>query len=428
MSETLLPPSATAQERALDLATARVGDVSVPLRTLWDPDTCPASLLPWLAWALAVDAWDPAASESVKRQAIRDSVSVHRRKGTAGALLTALAPYDVDVEEWQDQSPVGIPYTFALLAGAGLTDPQKSAVIDIANRVKNARSHFSFRHQNDGGNFYAAAACVAGGVISVLAYQNEPEVTAWAVRVAAAGGTYTQADLMALDDLVRAYKAIGITEATARVNAFCGGDLTAALHPVFRGGGSDADTNVNFVAGDYARATGLTGNASTKRLTMGINADGVGTDNSYSIAAYVRSATTASATLVGASDGTGSARLVHLAGTSGSYFCFAAGGSDGRISVTATQSKLIIGSRTANNDCRYYRDGAAVGSPNTTVRTNVRPPRAFSVFAFNNNGTQQVFSNASLGGYHVGPGVDSTQAASLATAWQTYCTALGRQV
>lgn len=167
MTDTLLPPSASAQERALELSTARLADPAVPLRTLWDPDTCPAALLPWLAWALAVDAWDPAASESAKRQAIRDSVSVHRRKGTAGALLTALAPYSVTVEEWQDQTPQGIPYTFALIAGGGLTTEQTRAVVDIANRVKNARSHFSFRNANDGGTFYAGAACVSGGIIAV---------------------------------------------------------------------------------------------------------------------------------------------------------------------------------------------------------------------------------------------------------------------
>lgn len=164
----LLPPSATAQERALDLTTARIGDVPVPLRTLWDADTCPAALLPWLAWALSVDVWDPTWTDLQKRQAIKDSVSIHRRKGTAGALYTALAAYDVDIEEWQDQTPKGIPYTFALVAGT-LTDPQRATVIELCNRVKNARSHFSFRAKNDGGDFYTSAACVSGGVIAVTA-------------------------------------------------------------------------------------------------------------------------------------------------------------------------------------------------------------------------------------------------------------------
>jgi phage tail P2-like protein len=169
MTDTLLPPSATAQERALDLTTARIGDVPVPLRTLWDADTCPAALLPWLAWAMAVDTWDPAASEAAKRQSIKDSVEAHRRKGTAGALYAALAPYDVTIEEWQDQVPQGLPYTFALIAGPGLDAQDTADVISICNRLKNARSHFSFQLINDGGTFYTGAACVSGGVIAVTA-------------------------------------------------------------------------------------------------------------------------------------------------------------------------------------------------------------------------------------------------------------------
>ena len=86
----LLPQNATPAEVALDEATARVGDVPSPLRELWDPDTCPASLLPWLAWALSVDNWDPAAPEGVKREVIRQSVALHRRKGTVSAIRGAL--------------------------------------------------------------------------------------------------------------------------------------------------------------------------------------------------------------------------------------------------------------------------------------------------------------------------------------------------
>lgn len=29
----------------------------VSIRELWNPDTCPANLLPWLAWSFSVDRW-----------------------------------------------------------------------------------------------------------------------------------------------------------------------------------------------------------------------------------------------------------------------------------------------------------------------------------------------------------------------------------
>ena len=78
----LLPPNATTQEHALDNATARVGDVPVVVRELWNPDTCPNALLPWLAWAFGVDEWDNGWSDDAKRNVIRTAVAVQRRKGS----------------------------------------------------------------------------------------------------------------------------------------------------------------------------------------------------------------------------------------------------------------------------------------------------------------------------------------------------------
>jgi phage tail P2-like protein len=90
MSETLLPPNATAQEVATDLATARIADVPVPLDTLWNPLTCPEAVLPWLAWALSIDEWDAGWPEDRRRETIAQALFVHRRKGTLAAVRTAL--------------------------------------------------------------------------------------------------------------------------------------------------------------------------------------------------------------------------------------------------------------------------------------------------------------------------------------------------
>lgn len=87
----LLPPNATAPERALEQATARIAAVPVPLRALWNPLTCPASLLPWLAWALRVREWDSNWPEATQRAVIAASVPVHKHKGTLGSIKQALA-------------------------------------------------------------------------------------------------------------------------------------------------------------------------------------------------------------------------------------------------------------------------------------------------------------------------------------------------
>lgn len=90
-TETLLPPNATATEHRLEQATARLGDLPTPLRELWNADTCPSHLLPWLAWALQVDIWDNGWSEDDRRSVIREAITVHRRKGTPWAIKRALA-------------------------------------------------------------------------------------------------------------------------------------------------------------------------------------------------------------------------------------------------------------------------------------------------------------------------------------------------
>lgn len=85
----LLPPNATTLERNLEATTARISDVPAP-PALWDPDTCPENLLPWLAWAMAVDGYDSNWPAEVQRAAIKEAKTIHQRKGTVGAVKLAL--------------------------------------------------------------------------------------------------------------------------------------------------------------------------------------------------------------------------------------------------------------------------------------------------------------------------------------------------
>lgn len=86
----LLPPSSTKLERALSQAMVRLSPARL-VPTLWNSDTCPESVLPWLAQALSVDDWDTTWSIDRKRQAIKESREIHRRKGTPLAIRRALS-------------------------------------------------------------------------------------------------------------------------------------------------------------------------------------------------------------------------------------------------------------------------------------------------------------------------------------------------
>lgn len=148
MGNSLLPISATAAELALEGATARITDVPVLVRESWNPDTCPAALLPWLASAFAVDAWDATWTESQKRQAIKNSVYVHRHKGTIGAVKRAILAigFDVQVQEWFNQVPAGAPFTFQLLltaAQVGFARDDIARIVSLVDATKNLRSHLS---------------------------------------------------------------------------------------------------------------------------------------------------------------------------------------------------------------------------------------------------------------------------------------------
>lgn len=141
----LLPPNATPAERALSEAVARVGDVPVMVREVWNPDTCPPALLPWLAWAFTVDSWNTEWTDEQKRGAIKASIAVHKYKGTIGALTEALAGvgFNAVAQEWFNQLPAGDPYTFKLRIGVedvGYTQLQFLQLLGTVYATKNLRS------------------------------------------------------------------------------------------------------------------------------------------------------------------------------------------------------------------------------------------------------------------------------------------------
>lgn len=105
---TLLPPNATLLERATAQVLSAAQDLPVPIDSLWNPDTCPAAVLPWLAWAFHVDGWDDSATERQQRDAIKMSVLLHRKKGTPWAVKRALATLGLDIDLIDQQAQQSI--------------------------------------------------------------------------------------------------------------------------------------------------------------------------------------------------------------------------------------------------------------------------------------------------------------------------------
>lgn len=142
----LLPANATQLERAVAQAGAHISELPVIIRELWHPEGCPANLLPWLAWAWSVDAWQDDWSERQKRDTITQALAVQRIKGTIGAVTSALTALGVParVQEWFNQTPQGAPYTFRLLLDVdqqALTQSGIYKILEVVERTKNLRSH-----------------------------------------------------------------------------------------------------------------------------------------------------------------------------------------------------------------------------------------------------------------------------------------------
>lgn len=150
MSDDLLPPNATQQDRAIAQACAPMGNLPVPLRDLWNPDTCPVHLLPWLAWAFGVEDWGATWPEATQRAVIKASIPLRRIRGTRQAVEDAVRPYGstLAIKEWWETSPPGDPHTFAVVLsyGAGMqtiTTQLQSSILGAIRRAKPLRSHFS---------------------------------------------------------------------------------------------------------------------------------------------------------------------------------------------------------------------------------------------------------------------------------------------
>ncbi|MBN4667203.1 phage tail protein I [Pandoraea nosoerga] len=180
MTTPLLPPSSTPLERAAARALAEIARVPVPIRDLWNIRTCPVPLLPYLAWAVSVDRWDDAWPEATKREVIRKSFWLHKRKGTITSLRRAVEPlgYLIEVIEWWQQAPATRRGTFRLRVGVldtGITDEMFNELARIIEDVKPATRHLvglEVSLEARGHQFFGAAT-THGQILTVYPYTPE---------------------------------------------------------------------------------------------------------------------------------------------------------------------------------------------------------------------------------------------------------------
>ena len=169
MSSSLLPPGSSALERRLAQACSGISGLSVPLRDLWSPDTCPVNFLPYLAWAFSVDRWDEGWAESVKRKVVKDAFYIHQHKGTISAIRRVVEPlgYLIRVIEWWKTNDA--PGTFRLDVGVldtGITEEMYQELTRLIDDAKPVSRHMTG----------LAISLETSGVIGYGAYVDQGEV------------------------------------------------------------------------------------------------------------------------------------------------------------------------------------------------------------------------------------------------------------
>ena len=169
----LLPPNATPLERAVDAASARLDELEIPLRDLWNPARCPLALLPWLAWTLAVESWDPDWPADLKRRACAEAFLVHREKGTYAAIRRILRLIGA-IWKYVEGPDGGLA---TMTAKVSILNSESIALDDIADvraaldRAKRASLHLEVEIES---GFAASAHLAAGfGTLQVIRFGSE---------------------------------------------------------------------------------------------------------------------------------------------------------------------------------------------------------------------------------------------------------------
>jgi len=273
-----------------------------------------------------------------------------------------------------------------------------------------------------------------------------PEAAAWRTAVIANGGTVSSSTINAVKNFCQSIAADGLRDRFYRLNLFCGGNLSSALVPLYRGPaptgtqyGNATDTNVNFVGGDYVETGstgGLNGNGTSKYLATGLNPFDAGmVETDFHTSGYFREAINASGTFIGCVNSSAQRGVVfHPAyQTAGMYVRFGgltnSGIENGSLSA---RTGLLLGVRRPGG--AGFRNGANINATSVTTGSFAWNASAASpaLFVFARNDAQVTPSPTPFNGrsqsYSIGLSMTDQQAADFHTAMQAFQTALTRNV
>ena len=273
-----------------------------------------------------------------------------------------------------------------------------------------------------------------------------PEAAAWRTAVVANGGSVSSTTLAAVNVFCKAVDSAGLRSVFYRLNLFCGGNLSSALVPLYRGPsktgtqyGNATDTNVNFVSGDYVEAGstgGLNADGTSKYLATGLNPFDAGmVETDFHTSGYFREAINTSGVFIGCVNSAAQRGVIfHPAyQTSGMYVRFGGLTNSGIENGTlSARTGLLLGVRRPGG--AGFRNGSNINATSVTSgslawNASSASPALF-VFARNDatgSPSLQPFAGRSQA-YSIGLSMTDQQAADFHAAMQAFQTSLTRNV
>lgn len=273
--------------------------------------------------------------------------------------------------------------------------------------------------------------------IALIPQVSNADAQDWINRVYAAGGTCSATTASAVNTFCDSITNAGIRDRFYRLNLFCGNSdasLNAVRTPLYRGPslagtqyGGTTDTHVNFVQGDYAENTGLTGSTTVnKYLNTGL-AQNILDATSRHLAAYESvPGNQAYGCIIGS--GASSPNSTWFLGYPSPATTVRYGSHTSAFYANSSSPgpAFFVGSNNATTGF-LYRNGVLAGtSSNSTAQT----PNTDNIAVFGQISSGSFINRVSsrLNGYSIGAAFTAAQALDYYNAMQAFQTALGRNV
>jgi hypothetical protein len=255
---------------------------------------------------------------------------------------------------------------------------------------------------------------------------SDADAQAYINRVYTAGGTLTNTEATAVNQLTIDMKASNVWTSMKAVYPMIGSSAAACAQNL-----KSSSFTGTFSSGWTFASTGVTPNGTSAYMDSGLNASGNLTANNWHLSYYSR---TNNAVSVDFDFGTGnsvgyyssSMFLRRTGDTSG--FDSGNASSNVRISTTITDSRgFFIGKITSSSDRKYLRNNSVIAS---SIATNSNILHSYNLYlsAYNQTGTALFFGSKQCAFASIGDGLTDLQASDFYTNIQTFNTTLSRQV